>query len=90
MAHKANIMRGVSFDAGQVLSTSERNRLWNTANSSRSMDICRTRNIGFQSNSIIEETLTAKYIRRTGNKKNNPQLTSAPAGQKLIFKKRTA
>ena len=42
MARKANIMHGVAFDTGQVLSTAERNRLWNTANSSRSMDICRT------------------------------------------------
>lgn len=33
---------GVSFDAGQVLSNTERNRLWNTANNSRSLDICRT------------------------------------------------
>ena len=33
---------GVAFDTGQRLSTSERNRLWNTANSSRSMDLCRT------------------------------------------------
>ena len=33
---------GVSFDAGQTLSNSERNRLRNTAISSRSMDICRT------------------------------------------------
>ena len=33
---------GVSFDAGQVLSNSERNRLRNTAISSRSLDICRT------------------------------------------------
>ena len=34
---------GVSFDAGQALSNSERNRLRNTARSSRSMVICRTR-----------------------------------------------
>lgn len=32
---------GVSFDTGQTLSNRERNRLWNTAKSSRSMDICR-------------------------------------------------
>ena len=42
MVRKVNITHGVSFDAGQVLSTSERNRLWNTANSSRSMDLCRS------------------------------------------------
>lgn len=30
---------GVAFDAGQVLSNNERNRLWNTANNSRSVDI---------------------------------------------------
>lgn len=33
---------GVAFDTGQTLSNSQRNRLWNTANSSRGMDICRT------------------------------------------------
>ena len=33
---------GVAFDTGQRLSTAQRNRLWNTANSSRSMDLCRT------------------------------------------------
>ena len=31
---------GVAFDTGQRLSNSERNRLWNTANNSRSVDIC--------------------------------------------------
>ena len=31
---------GVAFDAGQRLSNSERNGLWNTANNSRSVDIC--------------------------------------------------
>ncbi len=33
---------GVAFDVGQRLSNSERNRLWNTANNSRCVDICRT------------------------------------------------
>ena len=33
---------GVAFDAGQVLSNSQRNRLRNTASSSRSMELCRT------------------------------------------------
>ena len=33
---------GVAFDVGQRLSNSERNRLWNTANNSRSVDICGT------------------------------------------------
>lgn len=36
---------GVAFDAGQTLSNRERNRLWNTANNSRSMDLCRTTKI---------------------------------------------
>lgn len=31
---------GVAFDSGQTLSNAQRNRLWNTANSSRSMDLC--------------------------------------------------
>lgn len=31
---------GVAFDVGQRLSNIERNRLWNTANNSRSMVIC--------------------------------------------------
>ena len=33
---------GVAFDAGQALSNSERNRLRNTASSSRSVELCRT------------------------------------------------
>ena len=32
---------GVAFDTGQTLSSSERDRLWNTAKNSRSMGICR-------------------------------------------------
>lgn len=36
---------GVAFDVGQRLSNGERNRLWNTANNSRSVDICRTTEI---------------------------------------------
>lgn len=36
---------GVAFDVGQTLSNIQRNRLWNTANSSRSMDLCRTTKI---------------------------------------------
>ena len=33
MVHKANTMHGVAFDAGQALSSSERNRLRETASS---------------------------------------------------------
>ena len=57
---------GVAFDAGQVLSNSERNRLRNVAIGSRSLELCGNINIGFQNNMIIEERLSTSCIHKIG------------------------
>jgi len=60
---------GVAFDVGQVLSNSQRNRLRNTASSSRSLELCRTSNAYFQKDIIIEEMLTISCMYKI--QKNN-------------------